>query len=159
MTPAPTPSRSRLGRRARKTSYHGLSTVINFTGTWQADLSKSKLDGPPPDRLLITIEHHDPQLLQTVLTTTAGRDDHLTFSFTTDGEDTAITLRGNPGKTRAHWRDAELVIESSLLLAGRELQFRDYWSLSADGRLLTMEHRDDALAGQVTFLERTPGVV
>lgn len=37
----------------------------------------------------------------------------------------------------------------------RQIHFCDYWSLSSDGRTLTMEHRGDDLAGQITFLDRT----
>jgi hypothetical protein len=37
---------------------------------------------------------------------------------------------------------------------GREAHFRDFWSLSSDGQTLIMEHRDDDLAGQITFLEK-----
>jgi hypothetical protein len=41
-------------------------------------------------------------------------------------------------------------------LGGRELHFRDCWSLSPNGQILTMEHRDDDLAGQIAVLQRMP---
>jgi hypothetical protein len=46
--------------------------------------------------------------------------------------------------------DGELVIH---MTHGTKV-FRDYWSVSDDRRTLTMTHRDDDLAGQVTVLER-----
>jgi hypothetical protein len=38
----------------------------------------------------------------------------------------------------------------------REFKFKDYWSLSSDGRMLTMAHRNDDLAGQISVLEKAP---
>jgi hypothetical protein len=39
---------------------------------------------------------------------------------------------------------------------GREFYFKDHWSLSDNGRTLTMAHRDDDLAGQISILEKMP---
>ena len=60
----------------------------------------------------------------------------------------------NEGRLRASWQRDELRIESYMRAGDREFQFRDFWSLSADGLTLKMEHRDDDLAGQVSILER-----
>jgi hypothetical protein len=46
------------------------------------------------------------------------------------------------------------VIESWISVGGRNCHFRDHWSLSPGGQILTMEHRDDDLAGQMTVLEK-----
>jgi hypothetical protein len=40
------------------------------------------------------------------------------------------------------------------MLVKIEHRVKDHWSLSDDGRTLTMAHRDDDLAGQVAVLER-----
>jgi len=39
--------------------------------------------------------------------------------------------------------------------SSREVYFQDHWSLSHDGRTLTMAHRDDDLAGQISVLEKS----
>lgn len=49
-----------------------------------------------------------------------------------------------------------VIIESWMELDPRKMYFCDCWSLSADGRTLIMEHRDDALAGQRVVLEKAP---
>jgi hypothetical protein len=54
----------------------------------------------------------------------------------------------------ARWEGDELIIESWIRLGTREMHFCDCWSLSSDGRTLTMEHRNDDLAGQLTILDR-----
>ncbi len=58
-------------------------------------------------------------------------------------------------RTRARWEGMELVIESWMKTSGREVHFKDHWSLSGDGRTLTMAHRDDDLAGQISVLEKS----
>jgi len=46
------------------------------------------------------------------------------------------------------------VIESRMRRPDREFYCRGHWSLSDDGRTLTMAHRDGDLARQVSVLER-----
>ncbi len=54
----------------------------------------------------------------------------------------------------ANWQGDELIIELWMPQGTGELYLCDCWSLSPDGHTLTMEHRDDALAGQVAVLHR-----
>jgi hypothetical protein len=37
----------------------------------------------------------------------------------------------------------------------REVYFKDHWTLSDDGAILTMIHRGDSLDGQIAVLERS----
>jgi hypothetical protein len=83
-----------------------------------------------------------------------GQEQTDSFTFSTTGEATAVSFRGNAGETSARWQGSTLIVESTLTVGGRELHFRDYWSLSRDGAVLTMAHPDDELAGQVSVLER-----
>lgn len=48
------------------------------------------------------------------------------------------------------------MIESLMKVSDREYHFKDHWSFSDDGRTLTMAHRDDDLAGQISVLEKAP---
>jgi hypothetical protein len=63
-------------------------------------------------------------------------------------------LNGQTIRGKACWVGNELVIESWMQFGDRELHFRDCRSLTENGQTLVMEHRDDALAGQATVLER-----
>jgi hypothetical protein len=54
----------------------------------------------------------------------------------------------------ARWEGEELVIRLRMQLPSREFNLCDYWSLSADGKTMLMEHRDDDLAGQLTVFDR-----
>ena len=123
----------------------------NFSGLWHADLSKSRITGPAPSKILIKIAHDADELRQAVLSTRVhGEQDRVAARYSMTAAETTSELHGLRMTSRVRWNGPELVIE--LTYAGNE--FRDYWSLSDDGRVLTMEHRDDVLAGQITILER-----
>jgi hypothetical protein len=128
---------------------------IDFSGVWKGNLQKSKLPGAPPKALLARIDHKGPTLIMEMLVTKSDdTEDKLHFRVLTTGEEVENPVHGMQVQSRASWVGAELLIESRMKLGGRESVLRDYWSLSDDGRMLTMEHRDDALAGQFTLLER-----
>jgi hypothetical protein len=129
---------------------------VNFTGKWNLDLLKSKSIGPPPRSISVTITHSDPDLLQEMLVTRAdGQEQRAIFQCRTNGEQNKSVLNGKSIRGSASWRGKELAIESWMQIGEREIFFCDFWSLSADGRVLSMEHRHDALAGQLAVLERS----
>jgi hypothetical protein len=104
------------------------------------------------------IEHREPRLVQQIhLTNADGVEKQVTFAYET-GAETTNSVGGAPARTAARWEGEELIIESRMMTPCREVHFKDHWSLSGDGRTLTMAHRDDDLAGQISILEkRTPG--
>jgi hypothetical protein len=131
---------------------------IDFSGVWRGNLKQSKLLGVPPKALLVRIAHTDPVLIvEMVFTKSDDMEDRLLFKSRTTGEEVDNPVHGIQVRSRSTWVGAELLIESWMNLGGRESRLRDYWSLSNDRRMLAMEHRDDALAGQITLLERTDG--
>ena|SRR5437867_3769576 len=128
----------------------------DFTGLWQVNFEKSTILGPAPKRILMKIEHGEPKLVQKILVTYAtGQEALLIFTYATTGE-TANPAGGGTARSRARCEGTELVIESSMKTPDRELHFEDHWSLSGDGGTLTMTHRDDDLAGQISVLEKAP---
>ena len=129
----------------------------DFTGTWIADMPQSTFAGPKPVALRAQIDHHDPELREQLLVTKAdGTEDRATFVCRTTGEEGECSINGTAIQGHANWTADELIIESWMELGPRKKYFSDCWSLSADGRTLVMEHRDDALAGQRVVLERAP---
>ena len=129
--------------------------MIDFTGTWKANLEKSKLLSPQPKSLTMKIAQSQTELHQEIIVTRQdGNEDRITFHCAINGEQNKNSLNGKPIPGSARWQGNELVIESWLHAAERELHFRDFWSLSDDRKTLVMEHREDDLAGQRTVLER-----
>ena len=128
----------------------------NFSGTWTADLSQSNLHAPPPRTMIAHIRHNEPELRQELVITKAdGTESRALFRCRTTGALTTTQLNGTPIRGIARWENQELVIETWLQLGSLEMHLCDRWSLSADGRTLTMEHRDGDLAGQRTVFQRT----
>jgi hypothetical protein len=126
----------------------------DFTGVWEVNLQRSILRGSTPKRILMRIEHVEPRLIQRIhLTNADGTEQQVAFTYET-GAETTNPVGGGAARTHARWEETELVIESWMKTPGRELHFKDRWSLSDDGRTLTMAHRDDDLAGQMAVLER-----
>jgi len=125
----------------------------DFTGRWKMNLKRSVLRGQAPKQILVNIEHREPHLRQEIHVTDAGgAERHITFAYET-GAETANSVGDAVARTQARWEGEELVIESRMKTPGRELHLKDHWSLSRDGKTLTMAHRDDDLAGQISILE------
>jgi hypothetical protein len=126
----------------------------SFTGVWKLDCEKSTVHGVVPAQVFIRIEHQEPTLVQQILLTSANGEERLqTFRYEI-GVEVSNSVGGVPVRTCARWEGTELLISSWMRTPDRELHFKDYWSMSNDGKTLTMEHRDDDLAGQISLLER-----
>jgi hypothetical protein len=119
----------------------------NFSGRWRINSALSHFPGAAPQSMTVEIEHREPHLSQSVVSTTDAGEERVTFFFRTDGEPSVNLMRGVEVQTRAHWDGGELIIESEMKTAARDFRFRDCWSIAADGKLV-MEHRGDDLAGQ-----------
>ena len=126
----------------------------DFTGVWELNLAKSVMRWRLPQRMLVTIEHREPELVQRIAFIDAeGRETQMTLTFHCAG------VRVHPVgtaelRTEGRWEGRELLLESWMEAAGRKVHYKDYWSVSEDGKTLTMEHRDDDMAGQISVLEK-----
>ena len=130
----------------------------DFTGTWRGDLAASRLRGPTPNEIVVSLVHADPELrVEMTIAMADTTATHLVFDACTTGEAIVNTIGGAEWVSRSRWFDRELLIESDVSQAGRRMHFCDYWSLSDDRRRLTMEHRGDDLDGQLTVLDRMDG--
>jgi len=126
----------------------------DLTGVWEMNVGQSTMKGSVPQRVLMEIKHREPRLIQQILVINAGgAEQRITAVYETNAE-TINSIGEVPVRTRAMWHGMELVIESRMRMPDREVCFRDHWSLSADGCTLTMAHRDDDLAGQISIFEK-----
>ncbi len=125
----------------------------NFSGSWVADVSRSTFHGPAPKSLTIDITHAGDDLHEEMrVTKPDDTEQGVQFECSlTSGE---ARLNGSAIRCEMRWQDDELVIETWPMLGARELHFCDYWSLSADGQILSMEHRGDDLTGQRVLFQR-----
>jgi hypothetical protein len=135
-----------------------MSTHSDFTGTWRADLAASRLRGPTPSEITAEVIYADPELrvIMTIRTPNAA-DSQIAFDVCAIGGPRRNTVLGAEWVSSSRWVGTELLIESEVSHAGRQMHFCDYWSISNDGRRLTMEHREDDLHGQITVFDRIDG--
>lgn len=126
-----------------------------FTGTWKADLAKTRLIGGHPKEIIVKIDHTEPRIsVDMLFTPVEGAPHRIEFKGRTNGEQVENLVRGTTWRSTIRWVGSELLIESHVNQNDRHFHFRDFWSLSDDGKVLTMLHRDDDLSGQVTVLNR-----
>jgi hypothetical protein len=61
--------------------------TVNFTGIWNANLSKSRFLGPLPTAITVRIEHSDPELREEILVRKVdGSEERVVFECWTNGE-------------------------------------------------------------------------
>jgi hypothetical protein len=64
-------------------------------------------------------------------------EDFRKYHFTVDSDDNTNDLMGSPLKSKVHWRDGALSVESVATMDDGELRMSDTWTLSPDGQTLT----------------------
>ncbi len=119
--------------------------ATNFSGDWKLNLAKSDY-GPIPQPELMTrsIKHDDPAIH--ISTHQKGAQGEVTteLNYTTDGK--LVDNKGSKGF--AKWEGAKIVVESVRDLQGAEIKFRDVWSLSTDGKIMTITSHVTAPQGE-----------
>ena len=85
------------------------------------------------------IAHNDPKLILT--TTQKGAQGEVTSKliYTTDGKESVNQVAGGEAKGVAQWIGDKLMIESSREFQGATLRQKDIWTLSDDGKTLTID--------------------
>ena len=115
------------------------SASPNFSGHWKLNPEKSKLDEPYQEER--TIDHKDPELTVTLKATADGEDEQSTAKYRTDRKETRNMIDGDPLFTTAHWDGDALVFDSQLVSDTDTAELHDRWTLSADGKLLTVARK------------------
>jgi hypothetical protein len=111
----------------------------NLTGEWKLDLSKSQY-GSVPAPVMVTrkIKHEGVSLSLSTYQKTAQREATSELNYTTDGKVCVNKVSSGEAKGTAKWDGNNLVIESSQEVQGAELKSREVWTLSSDGKTLTV---------------------
>jgi hypothetical protein len=127
----------------------------NFTGKWNLDVAKSDFGPmPPPDSVVHVIEHKEPNLK--VVTTTKSAQGEITNerSLTTDGKENVNKMRMGPEEQQvtstSKWNGKSLATSFKLSAQGTEFEISDSWTLSDDGKVLTVSRGIKAPQGEFT---------
>jgi hypothetical protein len=112
----------------------------NLSGDWKLNLAKSNYGKfPAPLSMTRKIAHNDPKLM--LSTTQKGAQGEVTsnLSYATDGRESLNQVAGGETKGIAQWIGDKLMIESSRKFQGVSLKQKDIWTLSDDGKTLTID--------------------
>ena len=111
----------------------------NFSGDFKLNISKSDFGGmPSPTSLSMTLTHEDPKLKSVVKQSGEMGDFEMEANYTTDGKECTNEIFGSPYKSVLTWDGDILLIESKGKFGDSDFSISDKWSLSADGKTLTI---------------------
>jgi ABC-type uncharacterized transport system permease subunit len=126
---------------------------VNFSGTWILDKSQSEVSqlvGMSEDQeklrdagMTMVVDQQGANLRVTRVLKTSGEESKEIHSYKTDGGETTNTgFRGETVVARAFWERDKLVVVSTrtrkALLKDITVESRGVWSLSPDGKTLTI---------------------
>lgn len=127
----------------------------DFSGTWKIDAAKSDFGPmPAPDSITETIVHQDPSLKANVATTGGMQGDmKYDVAYTTDGKECVNKVGDNEFKSTLNWDGDALVVETKGSFSGTDFTSKDRWSLSADGKTLTVTRHLSSAMGEADMKE------
>jgi hypothetical protein len=115
------------------------SASPNFSGHWKLNVEKSKLDDPYQEER--TVDHKDPDLTVSLKAVSDGEEEESSAKYRTDRKETRNMIDGDPLFTTAHWDGDALVFESQIVSDTDTIELHDRWTLSTDGKLLTVTRK------------------
>jgi hypothetical protein len=111
----------------------------NFTGDWKLNVAKSNFGQmPAPSSATYKIAHDEPMLKNSVKQSGEMGDMQFESTVTTDGKESTNEMFGNPLKSTAKWDGDALLVESKGNFGGNDFTLNDKWTLSDDGKTLTV---------------------
>jgi hypothetical protein len=129
-------------------------TKPNLNGVWKMDPARSDYStGPVSESRLDKISLDGPNLKDTITQKIRHRDESTyDMIYTIDGKECINHVNGNVVKSTAQWQGEELVIDSKVF-ALRNAAIEDRWSLSADGKTITLRrHMTGAVTAEQTVI-------
>ncbi len=124
-------------------------TKPNFSGDWKMNPAKSDFGQmPAPSSIVQKITHNDPDL-KVVNTSVSERGEFTTnLTYTTDGKECVNKGRMGETKSTLKWDGAALVIESKSEFQGNPFTITSRWTLSEDGKVLTVSNHFSSSMGE-----------
>jgi hypothetical protein len=104
---------------------------------------------PAPDSITEKIAHQDPSLKVNVASTGGMMGDQTyDVSYTTDGKECVNKMGENEFKSTLKWDGDELAVETKGSFGGNEFTSKGRWTLSADGKTLTITQHFSSAMGE-----------
>lgn len=111
----------------------------DFSGTWKLNVAKSDFGAlPGPSSRTDVITHKEPSLTDEVTAEAGETKQHYTAKYTTDGKEVTNQMGPREVKSTMKWEGGNLVINSKFSYSGSDVTGQSTWSLSSDGKILTV---------------------
>jgi hypothetical protein len=125
----------------------------DFSGAWKINPAKSDYGRmPAPRSFERKITHRDP-LLKIVSTQSGQRGTStVELNLTTDGKNCVNKIHDIDVTSVAHWEGDSLSISSTENFHGADIRQDEKWTLSQDGKTLTIATRVNTPQGQYKIL-------
>lgn len=121
----------------------------DFSGTWKIVLDKSDFGPmPAPEKVEQVVEQKENDLKVNWTSVSQQGEMKLELNYSTEKE-TTNTFRNAPMKSTAKWEGETLVVVSKLEVQGNEIVIQDTWSLSDEGKTLTMDRKLNTPQGDI----------
>jgi len=112
----------------------------DFSGTWKLNVAKSDFGPlPGPDSRTDVITHKEPSLSNSVTAEGAQGKQQYTVSYTTDGKEAVNHIGPREVKSTLKWAGSDLKVNSKFVYNDAEVTSESTWSLSSDGKTLTIK--------------------
>ena len=113
----------------------------DFSGNWKLNAAKSDFGPmPPPDKWDVEVDHKDPSLkVKTTMANAQMGERTNSVDYTTDG----VEKTEGPGVSTVVWEGSLIVFKSTrkVNMQGEQVEIKseEKWSLSEDGKTLTVD--------------------
>lgn len=126
------------------------SAATNFSGNWKINAAKTDVGPlPAPEKYEQKIDHQDPSLKFTINQASQMGEFTSDHVYTTDGAECINKVRGNEIKSKVTWEGDKLKFGSKTSYQGADVLFLDKWTLSADGKVLTIDRHITSPQGEI----------
>lgn len=116
------------------------SAKTDLSGDWKLNTTKSDFGQmPAPSSMSQKITHADPKLDVAVKMSSDMGDMEWKASYTTDGKECKNTVRESPVTSVLKWDGDALTVESKGKFGDNDFTMKDKWTLSSDGKVLTID--------------------
>lgn len=120
----------------------------NFTGDWKMNAAASNFGGmPAPSSLTEKIVHDEPTVKVATAQSGDFGDMNADFVFTTDGKECQNKVADFQVKSTLKWEGPVLVVDSTMDIQGNAATMTDRWSLSEDGKTMTVDRHFSSAMG------------
>jgi len=121
----------------------------DFSGTWKLNVTKSDFGPlPAPESRTDVITHKEPSLSNSVTAQTAQGKQEYTVSYTTDGKEVLNKMGPREIKSTMKWDGSNLKVSSKFLYNDSPVTGESTWSLSPDGKTLTINGHFSSSMGE-----------